>query len=211
MKSKRNSVVTGLALLALSLTVGGSLVRAEEPEAASLQNIAFDPIAKIVAGIEQRLAGIETTVMAYAKSFASERISTQQLCVSDAGGAETCISKAQLDALLKILPEVSHDAALIVEPSEVIHEAAAPIAEPSEIVHEAAAPTPQLDLAPVATVEAVEAVKSDVTLTATIAAAGEDATKEDEPLYTGTVTSSAPPAEPVAATEEKTPVDEPLE
>jgi hypothetical protein len=135
--------------------------------------------------------------MAYAKSFSSDRIATQQLCVSDASGAETCISKAQLDALLKILPEVSH--------------AAAPVAEPSEIIHEAAAPTPQLDLSPVASIEAVDAVKSEVTVTAGIAAAGEDATKEDEPLYTGTVASSVPAAEPIAATEDKTPAVEGLQ
>jgi hypothetical protein len=196
MKSKRNSVVAGLALLALSLTVGGSLVRAEEPEVASLQNIVFEPITKIVDGIEQRLAGLETTVMAYAKSFASLRIVTQQLCISDASGAETCISKAQLDALLEILPQVSHASA----PASIV--------EPSEIIHEAAAPTPELDLSPVATVAAVEVVKSEVTVTTTIAAAGEDATKEDEPIYTGTVAPSLSPAEPITATEEKTPVVE---
>jgi hypothetical protein len=195
MKSKRNSVVAGLALLALSLTVGGSLVRAEEPEAASLQNIVFDPITKIVDGIEERLAGLETTVMAYAKSFASERIVTQQLCISDASGAETCISKAQLDALLEILPQVSHASA----PASI---------EPSDVIHEAAAPTPELDLSPVATVAAVEAVKSEVTVTTTIASAGEDATKEDEPIYTGTVAPSVSPAEPITATEEKAPVVE---
>src|SRR6266853_1545353 len=113
MKSKRNLVAAApslaLALLALSLTVGGSLVRAEEPEAApsSLQNIVLDPIASIVAGIEERLAGIEATVMAFAGSFTSAHITTQTLCVADDSGAKTCITKAQLDALLKQLPQVS--------------------------------------------------------------------------------------------------------
>jgi hypothetical protein len=195
MKSKRNSVVAGLALLALSLTFGGSLVRAEEPEAASLQNILFEPMTKIVDGIGQRLVALETTVMTYAKSFTSEHISTPQLCVSDASGAETCIDKAQLDALLKMLPQVSH--------------ASAPIVEPSESIHEAAAPAQQLDLSAVATVEVVEAVKPDITVTATIAVAGaaEEATKEDE-LYTGTVTPSVLTAEPITTTEEKTPAVE---
>src|ERR1700680_4121035 len=100
--------IFGLALLAASLTVGGSLVRAEEPEAASsaLHNIVFEPIAKAVQGLEQRIGGLETSVMAFAASFTSAHITTQQLCVfDDSGGAPTCITKAQLDALLKRLPE----------------------------------------------------------------------------------------------------------
>jgi hypothetical protein len=98
MKSKRNGL--GLALLALSLSFGGSLVRAEEP-ASPFENIVSDPLAKVVQTIELRLAGVEATMMAFAGSFSSDHITTQRLCVSD-GSGETCITRAQLDALLKI-------------------------------------------------------------------------------------------------------------
>ena len=105
MKSIRNSLaagcchVFGLALLVLSATAGGSAVRAADPSI--LQNVVFDPIAQIVLRVEQRVADLEATVTAFAESFTSERIVAQQLCVADGSGAQTCITKAQLDALLK--------------------------------------------------------------------------------------------------------------
>ena len=40
-------------------------------------------------------------MMAFAGSFSSDHITTQRLCVSD-GSGETCITKSQLDALLKL-------------------------------------------------------------------------------------------------------------
>jgi hypothetical protein len=105
MKSIRNSLaagschVFGLALLVLCATAGGSAVRAADPSI--LQNVVFDPIAQIVLRVEQRVADLEATVAAFAESFTSERIVAQQLCVADGSGAQTCITKAQLDALLK--------------------------------------------------------------------------------------------------------------
>ena len=105
MKSIRNSLVAGschvfgLALLVLSATAGGSAVRAEDPSI--LQNVVFDPVAQIVLKVEQRIADLEATVAALTGSFSSERIVTQRLCVADGSGAQTCITKAQLDALLK--------------------------------------------------------------------------------------------------------------
>jgi hypothetical protein len=104
MKSIRNSLaagschVFGLALLVLSATAGGSAVRAADPSI--LQNVVFDPIAQIVLRVEQRVADLEATVTAFAESFTSERIVAQQLCVADGSGAQTCITKPQLDALL---------------------------------------------------------------------------------------------------------------
>ena len=56
------------ALLALSLSFGGSLVRAEGP-ASPFENIVSDPLAKVVQTIELRLAGLEATMMAFAGSF----------------------------------------------------------------------------------------------------------------------------------------------
>ncbi len=105
MKSKWNSLlvgscnVFGLALLALSATAGGSAVRADDPS--TLQSIVSEPLTRIVLGIEQRLAGLEASVSAFADSFTAKRIVAEQLCVADGSGAQTCITKAQLDALLK--------------------------------------------------------------------------------------------------------------
>lgn len=105
MKSKWNSLlvgscnVFGLALLALSATAGGSVVRADDPS--TLQSIVGEPLVKIVLGIEQRVADLEASVAAFADSFTAKRIVAEQLCVTDGSGAQTCITKAQLDALLK--------------------------------------------------------------------------------------------------------------
>jgi len=105
MKSIRNSLVAGscqvfgLALLVFSATASGSAVRAAD--SSILQNVVFDPIAQIVLRVEQRVADLEATVASFAESFTSERIVAQQLCMADGSGAQTCITKAQLDALLK--------------------------------------------------------------------------------------------------------------
>jgi hypothetical protein len=117
MKSIRNSVaagschVFGLALLVLSATAGGSAVRAADPSV--LQNVVFDPIAQLVLRVEQRIADLESTVAAFAGSFTSERVVAQQLCVADGGGAQTCITKAQLDALIKGAAQVGQTSARI--------------------------------------------------------------------------------------------------
>src|SRR5215470_8975004 len=102
MKSKWNSLVIGgcnvfgLALLALSATAGGLAVRAEDP--ATLQSTVFE---KIVSGLAQQVANLEASVAAFADSFTAKRIVTQELCVADGSGAQTCITKAQLDALIR--------------------------------------------------------------------------------------------------------------
>jgi hypothetical protein len=106
MKSRWNSLVVGgcnafgLALLALSVTSGGSAVRAAG-DSVSLESLALEPIAKVVSGIEQRVAVLETSIAAFAQSFTAKRIAAQELCVADDSGAQTCITKGQLDALLK--------------------------------------------------------------------------------------------------------------
>jgi hypothetical protein len=88
--------VFGLALLVLSATGGGSAVRAEDP--ATLQSSVLE---KIAAGIEQRVADLQASVAAFADSFTARRIAAQELCVGDGTGAQTCITKAQLDGLLR--------------------------------------------------------------------------------------------------------------
>jgi hypothetical protein len=180
MMSRRNSMIAGgcnmlgLVLLALSATAGGSAVRAENPSA--LQNIVFEPITKIVLGIEQRLADLETTVAAFAGSFTSERIVAQQLCVADGSGAQTCITKAQLDALLKGAVQVSLAPVVVEQPTvpAAVEQPAVPAGEsvaslptvaaalpavteqPAEAAGEAATPMPEVaavtpDAAPPAT------------------------------------------------------------
>jgi hypothetical protein len=102
MKSRWNSLmvggcnVVGLALLALSATAGGSTVRAGDPS--TLQSTVLE---KIVSGLEQQVANLEASMAAFADSFTTKRIATQELCVADGSGAQTCITKAQLDALLR--------------------------------------------------------------------------------------------------------------
>jgi hypothetical protein len=102
MKSRWNSLmvggcnVVGLALLALSATAGGSAVRAGDPS--TLQSTVLE---KIVSGLEQQVANLEASMAAFAESFTTRRIVTQELCVADGSGAQTCITKAQLDALLR--------------------------------------------------------------------------------------------------------------
>jgi hypothetical protein len=88
--------VVGLALLALSATAGGSAVRADDPS--TLQSTVFE---KIVSGLEQQVANLGASVAAFADSFTARRIVAQELCVADSSGAQTCITKAQLDALLR--------------------------------------------------------------------------------------------------------------
>jgi len=54
-----------------------------------------------ISKLEERVADLERNISAVGDSFTPRRITTNQLCVSDASGAQTCITKAQLDALLK--------------------------------------------------------------------------------------------------------------
>jgi hypothetical protein len=95
----------GLSVAALALGVsldGSRVVRAEGADnpTTSLQEMIVDPIMKTVQGLEARLTGLEATVGAMSDSFSSRRVVAQVLCLSDATGAQTCITKAQLDALL---------------------------------------------------------------------------------------------------------------
>jgi hypothetical protein len=95
----------GLSMAALALGVsldGSRAVRAEGADdlTTSLQEMIVDPIMKTVQGLEARLTGLEATVGAMSDTFNSRSVVAQVLCVSDATGAQTCITKAQLDALL---------------------------------------------------------------------------------------------------------------
>ncbi len=125
MRSKWNSLVVGscnvfgLALLVLSAAGGGSAVRAGDPS--TLQSNVLE---KIIAGIEQRVAGLEASVAAFADSFTARRIAAQELCIGDGSGAQTCITKAQLDALLRGAMQTGQAPAAI-EPDEIEQTASA--------------------------------------------------------------------------------------
>jgi hypothetical protein len=58
------------------------------------------PIMKAVHGLDERLAGLEASVGGRAEKLSSRRVVARMLCVADESGAETCITKAQLDSLL---------------------------------------------------------------------------------------------------------------
>src|SRR5215813_2302239 len=179
MRSKWNSLVVGgcnvfgLALLALSATAVGSTVRAEDPSA--LQNIVFEPLTKIVTGLESRVANLEASMAAFGESFAAKRIVARELCVADDSGAQTCITKAQLDALLRSAMQTGQAAAAS-EPGETERTAAtdrsvapaAPVAaveppvatEPGETEQTASADRSVAPAAPVATVEPPAAIET---------------------------------------------------
>ncbi len=225
MKSKRNGL--GLALLALSLSFGGSLVRAEEP-ASPFENIVSDPLAKVVQTIELRLAGVEATMMAFAGSFSSDHITTQRLCVSD-GSGETCITKAQLDALLKLQVQLGQAPAAAEPPADIVGEAGVPhatiatateaAAETVETVATVTMESPKPATAP-AEVVTTETVVTETVVTETVvtdspkspaeSASTESATvtasaqtrQDEEPAAVGSLASVSPAPEPKPAHEE---------
>ena len=176
MRSKWNSLVVGgcnlfgLALLALSATAAGSTVRAEDPSA--LQSIVFEPLTKIVTGLESRVANLEASMAAFGESFAAKRIVARELCVADDSGTQTCITKAQLDALLRSAMQTGQ-AAAATKPGETEQTAsadrsvapAAPVAaveppvaaEPGETEQK---PSADRSVTPVATVETPPAIET---------------------------------------------------
>ena len=106
MKTGWNSLVVGacnvigLMLLALSATAGGSSVRAAG-DSPALESIAIERLTKMVSGLEQRVAAFEASLATHAISLTATRVAARELCVADDSGAQTCITKAQLDSLLK--------------------------------------------------------------------------------------------------------------
>jgi hypothetical protein len=144
MKSGWNSLVVGgcnvvgLALLALSVTGGGSAVRAAG-DSASVESIALESFAKMASTVEQRIAALETSVGAFAHSLTAVRVAARELCVADDSGAQTCITKAQLDLLLKQALQTAQ----ITPPGEPVQTAPAiePRHEPGACTEKCIAPT----------------------------------------------------------------------
>ena len=161
----------GLSLAALALAFafdGSRAVRAEDAEVLPplLQEMIVDPIMKTVQGFEQRIASVEATVADFADSFTSRRIAAQLLCVSDQSGAQTCITKAQLDSLLG---KIAQAEVVQPQPPVTVTEAVAPPAELAKITT-AADPTPAADAANVQ---------------------GENPLADQEPEHTGAVRSAS--------------------
>jgi hypothetical protein len=177
----RHSGALTVAALALSFAFGNSgIVRAEDPETdpTTLREMVFVPVMRAVQGLEQRLTSIEATINSYAESFTSQRIATRQLCVADDSGAETCITKAQLDALLTRQIQVHAEAA-----------------QPSITVSDAT-PEPQADAGEIDTTAALETNAGEIATTAAtveLAASGtsdEFAQDDQEPTQTGSIPSA---------------------
>jgi hypothetical protein len=86
-----------IACLALAFTTGISAVRAQSE--APWRDMFVDPIMDAVQALQDRLTGLEAKVA----SVESPQSAAHELCVADDAGARTCISKAQLDRLLKMM------------------------------------------------------------------------------------------------------------
>ncbi len=167
----RPSVAAAAALLAAWFTFGGSqIARAEDPETVSppAQEMILVP-AKDVHALEARVAYLEETVAALTESW--QHIDTHRLCVSDDSGAETCISKAQLDRFLSQSAQ-----ATISEPTVAQEAKLAPPAEATEATEGvAAAPTSP----------AAEPAAEPATVVS------ENALPQSEPETTGTVAAAS--------------------
>jgi len=127
-----------IALVAISMALGAPEVRAQsDATASSWREIAVNPLMNALRAVEARVASIEASLALFAGSFTTRELNTRQLCVSDESGAQTCITKAQLDALLAKMGQAAaielRDAT---EPPAVI-EAPAVVTEAPAIVTEA--------------------------------------------------------------------------
>lgn len=120
-----------VAALVLTFDFGApGTVRAENAEALqpSLQEAMVGPILQTIEEIEQRLRGFEANVEAFADSFTSRRITAQTLCVSDESGAQTCLTKQQLDFMIA---RFAHAEAT--QPPVTVTDSSAPPAEPVNV------------------------------------------------------------------------------
>ncbi len=113
-----------MAVLALSICIGASrAVRAEDADdlMSLLQEMIVDPILTRFHALEERIANVEASIGVMAESFSSRRVIVQSLCISDDTGAQTCITKAQLNSLLSGIArtEISQTSATVKEAKSV--------------------------------------------------------------------------------------------
>jgi hypothetical protein len=129
-----SAAIAAVAALAFCATLGGSQgVRAQDSQILSppAQDMVLVP-AKTVQTLEQRVIFLEEAVAALTESW--QHIDTHRLCASDDSGAETCITKPQLDVLLTQLAQ-----AKLSEPPATQEASASPPAEPVELAASAQA------------------------------------------------------------------------
>jgi len=169
-------------------TFGGAQVaRAEDAQNTSLsgQDMILMPV-KTVNELEQRVIYLEETVASLTESW--QHINTHRLCVSDDAGAETCVTKAQLDLLLVQLPRAEAGQDSIAQ--EAV--ASAP-AEPTAAAEPIAPAEAVASAAPVAPAEAVVTAEP-------VAAA--------EPVEVAVTAEPSPPSEPTTLVVENVPPDQ---
>jgi hypothetical protein len=122
-----------VAFLALAFTSGASMVRAQSQSDVPTWMM-VDPISTAVKAAEERIASLEATVASLTEQLAARQSMEHELCVADDAGSRTCISKAQLDRLLKMM-----QAAAIEPPAQATNSVTA-LAEPAEAAPEVSAP-----------------------------------------------------------------------
>jgi hypothetical protein len=141
---RSSAAIATAAVLAFFFTFGSQVVRADDPEtiAPPGQDMVLMP-AKNIDVLEQRIKYLEESVAALTESW--QHVNTHRLCVSDDSGAETCITKAQLDSFLskeahaEISQLVVSEEAKVSPPAAPIESAAIdalPSSEPAAIVGE---------------------------------------------------------------------------
>ena len=138
----RVSLGLSVAVVALAFASGVSMVRAQSDVPSWML---VDPISTAVKAVEERLTSLEAKVATVAEQRASRQSMEHELCVADDAGARTCISKAQLDRLLKMMqfaaieppPHATDGVTALVEPAEAAPSApetkAAAVEEPTKI------------------------------------------------------------------------------
>src|SRR5262245_11641664 len=122
-----------VAFLALAFTSGVSMVRAQsQSDVPSWMMV--DPISTAVKAVEERLTSLEAKVASVTEQLTSRPSRDHELCVTDDAGARTCVSKAQLDRILRMM-----QAAAIEPPAQAANSVAA-LAEPAEAALAVSAP-----------------------------------------------------------------------
>src|SRR5262245_60862534 len=165
-----------VAFLALAFTSGVSIVRAQTDVPSWML---ADPISDAVKAVEARLASLEAKVASVTEQLTARQSMEHELCVADDAGTRTCISKTQLDLLLKMMQaaaieppaQVTNSVAALVEPAEATPAAletkASAVDEPAKIetrtaveaprqIGQAAWDTPEQDSVPTGSIPAPE-------------------------------------------------------
>ena len=127
-----------IALVAISMALGAPAVRAQsDTTASSWREVAVNPLMNALRAVEARVASIEASLALFAGSFTTRELNTRQLCVSDESGAQTCITKAQLDALLAKMGQAAAIELRAATEAPAVIEAPAVVTEAPAIVTEA--------------------------------------------------------------------------